>query len=65
MKTINKTLDKYARFLLNVDVDNYETLSDTLPLMKNQKYWTKINGLTFHFIDHNKNSDYQYRHINV
>ena len=59
--------NKYARFYLNLDIDEDSTVSlrDSQYVMKNDKCWRMTSLITFSFIEHPDNRDYQNRRITL
>ena len=59
--------NKYARFFLNLDIDEDSTLTlrDSEYVMKHVTCWTKTYNITFRFIEHPESSDYQNRCITL
>ena len=61
VKKVKIQSNKYARFRLNRNVDEDSTLHDSMQLIKDYKNWSKIEHITFHFIEHPNNRDYKKR----
>ena len=58
--------NKYARFCLNLDIDEDSVaLRHSQYVMEHDTCWTKTSNVTFRFIEHPENSDYQNRCVTL
>ena len=62
----NQQNNKYARFCLNLDIDEGSVaLRHSQYVMEHDTCWTKTSNVTFRFIEHPENSDYQNRCVTL